>query len=78
MKILYYIVCNRIKLKPLIMYEYECRLFNNIEFRANPLLYTIAQYIKTLVDLTMIKIRKEKNNYKMYDSKIKKKNFFKS
>jgi hypothetical protein len=36
---------------------YVCRLFNNIEFRANSFLYTIAQYIKTA---TMIKIRKEK------------------
>jgi hypothetical protein len=23
-----------------------CRLFNNIEFRANPLLFTIAQYLQ--------------------------------
>jgi hypothetical protein len=39
----------------------------NIEFRASPLLYTVAQYIKTS---TMIKIRKEK--------KYMLKNFFKS
>jgi hypothetical protein len=38
-----------------------CRLFDNIEFRANPLLYTIAQFFKTSVDSTMIIIRKEKN-----------------
>jgi hypothetical protein len=55
---------------------YVCRLFNNIEFRANPPLYTIVQYIKTSVDSTMLKIRNEKKKYiyKMYDSK---KNFFK-
>jgi hypothetical protein len=38
------------------------RLFNNIEFRASPPLYTIAQYLKTSVDSTMIKIRNEKKN----------------
>jgi hypothetical protein len=42
------------------MYVY--RLFNNIEFRANPPLYTIVQYIKTSVDSTMLKIRNEKKN----------------
>jgi hypothetical protein len=42
---------------------YVCRLFNNIEFRANRSLYTIAQYIKTSVDSTMIKIRNEKKKY---------------
>jgi hypothetical protein len=61
---------------------YVCCLFNNIEFRANPPLYTIVQYIKTSVDSTMLKIRNEKkkiNIYKMYDSKKKQKqNFFKS
>jgi hypothetical protein len=55
---------------------YVCRLFNNIEFRANPSLYTIAQYIKTLVDSTMIKIRNEKKIYIlikcMFQKKIKK------
>jgi hypothetical protein len=39
---------------------YVCCLFNNIEFRANPPLYTIVQYIKTSVDSTMLKIRNEK------------------
>jgi hypothetical protein len=56
---------------------YVCCLFNNIEFRANPPLYTIVQYIKTSVDSTMLKIRNEKkkiNIYKMYDSKKKNKN----
>jgi hypothetical protein len=49
---------------------YVCRLFNNIEFKANPLLYTIAQCNKTSVDFTMFKIRNEKNIYiyKIYDS----------
>jgi hypothetical protein len=37
---------------------YVCCLFDHIEIRANPLLYTIAQFIKTLVDSIMIKIRK--------------------
>jgi hypothetical protein len=41
---------------------YVCRLFNNIEFRANPPLYTIVQYFKTSVDSTMLKIRNEKKN----------------
>jgi hypothetical protein len=41
---------------------YVCRLFNNIEFRANLPLYTIAQYIKTSLDSKMIKIRNEKQN----------------
>jgi hypothetical protein len=53
---------------------YVCRLFNNIELRTNPFLYTIAQYIKTSVDSTMIKIWNEKKYiyiYKMYDSKKK-------
>jgi hypothetical protein len=50
---------------------YACRLFNNIGFRASPTLYTKAQYIKTLVDSTMNKIRNEKKY-------IYKKNFFKS
>jgi hypothetical protein len=40
---------------------YVCRLLNNIEFRANPSLYTIAQYINNSVDSTMIKIRRKKN-----------------
>jgi hypothetical protein len=39
---------------------YVCCLFNNIEFRANPPLYTIVKYIKTSVDSTMLKIRNEK------------------
>jgi hypothetical protein len=32
---------------------YVCCLFNNIEFRANPPLYTKVQYIKTSVDSTI-------------------------
>jgi hypothetical protein len=45
---------------------YVCMLLNNI--RANPLLFTIAQFTKTSVDSTMIKIRKEKIYiYKTYD-----------
>jgi hypothetical protein len=43
---------------------YVCRLFNNIEFRANPPLYTIVEYIKTSVDSTMLKIRMIKKKTK--------------
>jgi hypothetical protein len=50
------------------MYMYVCRLFDNIEFRANPLLYTIAQFINEL-----IKIMKEKNVYIYKTCKSKKK-----
>jgi hypothetical protein len=39
---------------------YVCCLLNNIEIRANTLLYTIVQYIKTSVDSTMLKIKNEK------------------
>jgi hypothetical protein len=56
---------------------YVCCLFNNIEYRANPLLYTIVQYIKTSVDSTMLKLgMRKKSIYKMYDSKKNKKKLF--
>jgi hypothetical protein len=58
-----------------------CCLFNNIEFMANPPLYTIVQYIKTSVDSTMLKIRNEKKKIFikcMIQKKKQKKNFFKS
>jgi hypothetical protein len=42
---------------------YACRLFNNVEFRANLTLYTIAQVIKTSVDSTMNKIEMENNKF---------------
>jgi hypothetical protein len=32
---------------------YVCRLFNNIEFRANPPSYTIAQDIKLILQLIL-------------------------
>jgi phosphatidylserine decarboxylase len=51
---------------------YVCRLFNNIEFRANPPLYTIVQYINS-VDSTMLKIRNEKKN--IFIKCMKKKTF---
>jgi hypothetical protein len=77
-----FIILNRCLLisSPTYVWMFVCCLFNDIEFRANHFLYTIAQYIKTSVDSTMIKIRNEKKNiYKMYDSKKKqKKKSFKS
>jgi hypothetical protein len=42
----YFLIC-------LYVCMYVCCLFNNIEFRANPPLYTIVKYIKTLFDSTI-------------------------